>query len=614
MDVVAWSFEQFQAPPDADLESLSRLVQGKCVSPDEAATLGVARDVVFAVARCERFRRTGDAGRYALPADATNFQSLLLHTLRRLSEEGYRRRGEMCYEPVPVAEVADTQAWRPACTVRDFVVRESRKDVNPEQWRNASNPRDNLETVVRHLVDTDYVEFPHLDADPRLVAWRNGLYQIEHNVFWPYAEREEWAARAAAVGLERREGGWGDAYVLAPPVAVACNFVDRPFGLADGVAEVDVLLARMGLDGTLRTLLFAMLGRLFFGVGERDAWQVMPYLKTSEAADTAALAAVVDPFRHLIGAESVAQVASGGSTTQALSVLAGGRVGAMLLRETMPLEQGDWQSAVSGEEVLVVPPRGRAPYALKWRAPLVGVGPSVSYKNDAGAVDRRVLLFDLSRATADDFRELRVLLLHRVDAFVQLAVAAYLDMANESADRDIWSPGVLPEAMHRARGDFREMICPLHSCLASPLFRRADGLFMPLSALKDLYYDFRRVRGLPTQRWVRDHWIDTFGEFGLTVERSQREYHQGAKTTSDWVLGIDTVDERRELDVSAAQLAQLEADAARLGGELDRVNRRLVLSRELLAVESRICKDKETRNAVRARLREVLDDAQRSDS
>ena len=132
-------------------------------------------------------------------------------------------------------------------------------------------------------------------------------------------------------------------------------------------------------------------------------------------------------------------------------------------------------------------------------------------------------------------------------------------------------------------------------------------LFMPLSDFKDIYYDFRRRRGLPPQRWIREHWQSTFNDLGLTIERSQREY-RGVRSTADWLVGLDaTVNSHgQSLIVTRDMVKQLELDESRIDGELKHIREKISVAQKLCEVEEEVTRLKTLRTDLRLILPRVL--------
>ena len=114
---------------------------------------------------------------------------------------------------------------------------------------------------------------------------------------------------------------------------------------------------------------------------------------------------------------------------------------------------------------------------------------------------------------------------------------------------------------------------------------------MPLSDFKDMYQDFRRQRGLPPQRWVREHWQATFQDEKLSIERRQREQNS-TKSTTDCVVGISPVFNIRDSDlvvtVEFVETLNREAEAA---------HKKHAAARDLLMIEQELLHLKVKRSA-----------------
>lgn len=607
-----WAYEYTGVDPSDSLDVVSQKLASSTLLDDPV--FHHAKAILLPIHRyitCD----SGDPLHSTSPQ--TPFQSLLLFILQRLGELKYRRHNDACYARISGgSEKEPSYAYERVCSIREFILREARKDTEPEQWKHLTNPRDNLDVLARHLAEADHAEFKTLTFDDRFISFRNGTYSVADNVFWPHDLFDEWSDFAEEVQNDRRTQGWPKDYTLVPPHPTLCSiaYVDRQFRLLDDtnkqvIETVRSLLTRMGIKSETHGWLFALFGRLLFPINHRDKWSVMPFFKTSEAADNTAVSTIKSIYEVLIGPENVAQVASGANVQHSLETLMHARVCAVLLRDLLPLEQGDWQSVLCGEYVCINPSaRGRTSFSHQWTSHLFAAGPCIGYKNDAGTVDRRVVMFDVSDASVDDFRSLGIILNDNIDIWVQTIVDAYLLATHEHSSHDIWTPGVLPSIMHDARDALKELITPLVSCAKSSLFSMDTQLFMPLADFKDIYYDFRRRRGLPPQRWIREHWQATFNDLGLTIERSQREY-RGVRSTADWLVGLDaTVNSHgQSLIVTRDMVKQLEVDESRIDGELKHIREKISVAQKLCEVEEEVNRLKTLRTDLRQQYETMLD-------
>ncbi len=612
-----WAFETLKLSPSSSLEDVNNIVKKLPTDQSaEATRMRYASEIVLSILRFRTYEKDSSYNTMFMNAlvtgDHTSFQNLLMFCLRRLREHKYRREGDHCFE-----EINSTRAWKSVCSVREFVIRETRKEIQPEQFKNLTNPKDNLDTVVKHLSEVEHSEFPSLKVDPMLIAFTNGWYNISENVFWDGNSKENWEELRAEVESERRQAGWGDSYCLTLPDVdriSACSFVNRKFrpwsntGVTK-MSHVNRLFAESGIDSALHGWLHILMGRMFFPLGMLDRWQIMPFLKTQEGFEVGLSTMVIDIYKTITGSEGVSTSASGHNLQHAMDGLNQSRIGVLLFRENgPPLEQGDWQSAISNEEVLITPAgRLKTAFAKKWDIPLFGVGSHVSFKNDAGTVCRRIVMFDVSKMTSELLAEIRLFFEENIDYWLQMSVAAYLTAVNEHADHDIWAENVMPPEALAMRESLREMTNPLHTCLSSGIFTFDKTLHMQLSDFKDLYYEFRRKKRLPNQRWVRDHWNNAFEEFNLTVERSQREYH-GIKSTTEWIIGIDTSERSQAIAITPESVQVLITEQSKLNGDLERITKQIEISKKLLEAETSILEWRKMRTDLREDLLKLIRD------
>ena len=574
-----------------------------------------AKDIVLAVTR---HRHLVDTCREYATLDetiedaSTGFQRILVFILRRMFEYDLKRRNDGCYARVVSSDGNRTIAWTRVCSIREFVLKEARKDVVPEYWKILTNPKDHLDILCRHLCENDqYVEFAPLQVNDMLISWRNGTYSICDNVFWIDECSSDWAKLADDVQTKRRSmGQWGVDYVLSPPNFEVSSFnrVDCEFRLCDennknAIDRISETLAQIGIPRESHWWLFVLIGRMFFPLHKLDRWQVMPFIKTHESLDNTAMTIFKDLFATILGPEAVTLLSSGTNVHFALETIMSARIACLVMRDSAPLEQGDWQSATCAETVCINSnTRGKASFPYEWETHFLAVGATMPYKNDAATVERRIVMFDATAATVDALDTLRTLVHDNVDLFLQTTIDAYLTAVHKHATRSLWDDGIFPTYLHRMRTKLREITNPLYSCLRSDMFEYNPEAFMPLSVFKDLYQDYRRQRGLTAQRWIRDHWYVTFQELKLTIERSAREYH-GTRSTTDWIVGVNCValpeDRQSTMLITEEVVEELRLECKRSEHEQQRVHARYDAARALFKIDSQIQALKEERQRAR---------------
>lgn len=156
----------------------------------------------------------------------TTFQKLLLFVLEELRKHRYRRYGEDCWGKV------GPFAWKRECTIKEFIHRVATKERAFEQWKNLTDPRDNDERCAKHLAFSNHPEFPQLVFDEKLFSFRDGVFSLDQDIFWPYRYIKDWAHLARLYSGARGEE------VRAPSVdSVATQVFDRDFAANGEHAE-----------------------------------------------------------------------------------------------------------------------------------------------------------------------------------------------------------------------------------------------------------------------------------------------------------------------------------------------------------------------------------------
>jgi hypothetical protein len=114
-------------------------------------------------------------------------EGLLFHLLTLAYSEGLRRYlGEFVYEQIRTESGQPTYAWKQRCTVEEFIFDSCKRHIHFDQWRSLvdNNPA-KIVTLMQKCQDP---EFPNLKKDRHIFSWTNGVYFIEEDKFYPYAD------------------------------------------------------------------------------------------------------------------------------------------------------------------------------------------------------------------------------------------------------------------------------------------------------------------------------------------------------------------------------------------------------------------------------------------
>ena len=261
------------------------------------------------------FNRTDPMGQHRIPLEVrdlenifnfnkdklTNQQKLIIHITKLLELWQYRKVENQCWVQIFTDDGFPTQAWKQVkdkegqpVDLHRFINKVIQKELDFEHWLCLTNPIDNTNKIVNHLVENEQDNFPSLIVDRHKWSYSNGIYDINTDTFWKYDESDFWTEQAAAIEKYRREKGWGDEYCVSPPsgTKMSIRYFDQPFRFnitpeteeefdASQIVlpEMEKILEAQQLGKETQDWVLIMLARLFFKVKEKDRWQVVFFIK-----------------------------------------------------------------------------------------------------------------------------------------------------------------------------------------------------------------------------------------------------------------------------------------------------------------------------------------------
>jgi len=191
--------------------------------------------------------------------DPAIIHQLVWYLLDVAFEHGYRKHGSNIFEPI-VSNGHRTHAYRRVCDVKAFVHRQCRKETNFEAHMHLLKVP--INAVVDYLENSVDLQLPFLDKDRSVFSFKNGIYACSTDTFYPYG----------AVTLSED--------------TISANYFD--IDMDEGILEqhwhdietpnVEKIFMDQKMSVTLRRWFYVMAGRMMYDLGERDGWQVIPFL------------------------------------------------------------------------------------------------------------------------------------------------------------------------------------------------------------------------------------------------------------------------------------------------------------------------------------------------
>lgn len=531
---------------------------------------------------------------------STPFQQLVCYVLDLLWEHGYRRVGDMLYEEIITAEGHPTYAWREKMELRAFVSEMCSRERAPEYWSLlTASKTDNLEQIVRYVktcVDRECLE---LKPNREIVSFRNAIYYTGMDMVFYYDEREQWP-RLVEEEIARREvdvyeielpsGGTqrvnrNHGNVFARPavpsrndVAMKFHNVDVPRDLPEmpmdiSTPEVERILDSQNFDSDTKHWLYAFLGRCLHEVGlhGRDHWQVIPFIKGVAGCGKSTLLMLL---KKIFPAHLIANISSNAEEKYTWSTACDAFMFMCTeVRRDCSWNQGEFQSIVSAEDV-PVSAKYKDPRTVEWNTPGILAGNEVFDLSDAaGSIRRRIVVWECNNPVPPDASDplLGAKAEANLGAFTVKINRMYLYLAFLYGQRDIWSKGVLPPALHSFKNKMKYAIDALASFMNDRRAQRIEdfwsavvdlktryqtgevatfditallrsGFAMKLSDFGDRYMQYRKTKGFKDMKVTSaDHFKLVFAEskFMFFVDGFRHDPEgDGNSQVADWLIGL----------------------------------------------------------------------------
>jgi len=302
-------------------------------------------------------------------------------------------------------------------------------------------------------------------------------------------------------------------------------------------AEVDQIYTCQKFTVHDRFMLYALKGRMFFEVGERDTHEMTLFLEGIGGCGKSTVLKVQQQFwpPHLRGIlSSNMQPQFGMSAVAKAKAIFCNEVSAEL-----SIVQEEWQTSVSGEWGSYAV-KFKEPLVLKWVAQHFWVGNSfpTKFKNQQGQVSRRLAGVLMSQPVAVRDSNITKKMLLKLGSLQRKEVLAYSEFVYLTGSIDPMSqPDKLPPAFADYYRQSRRATDPVEDFLSEGSFVRIErGKKMLMTDFKELYTQYRLKYDLGKPiKWTEATYRTPFNERGLVVKRETR-------------LVIDNV-EHRNVDV-----------------------------------------------------------------
>jgi hypothetical protein len=450
-------------------------------------------------------------------------QKLLLYLLDTAHGKKYRKRGDMCYQAIEV-DGQRMHAWKPVCTIQQFVNMSVQKDTNWDQWCNATSGAKNLSVAVEYLTNCIDSQFPFLEKTRGVYSFRNGVYLAGDDAFKPTSE--------------------------VPDAVVSCKFFDMDLAGVDApwrdiaTPHLDSILDHQRFGPDVKRWAYIMMGRSLYELRAKDNWQVIMYL--FGAAGTGKSTILNDVLAKFYEKEDVGQLSSNCEQTFALSAFVDKFLFlAPELTTQLRLSQAELQQIISGEEITINRKFHTASSGM-WKVPGALAGNQLpNWHDNAGSMQRRILLFTFEHVVTRGDTYLAQKLEKEVPLILVKCNRAYLEAVTEFGHQDVWS--VLPTYFKQTRSEMAQTTNALEAFLASSGVKMGAAEYVPYNTFKKRLQQFEKENGYPSQRKTKDYFRVVFLKYNIQILQNVTKPYQGIDKTGEFLTGVDVTNDTFEM-------------------------------------------------------------------
>lgn len=475
-------------------------------------------------------------------------------------------RGRL-YRQVYTEEGIATHAWEFYKEVDEFVYEQTSRQMNNGIWVKRTSSTHTVEFVIKTMREGRDEQLPRVNPSRYLFSFRNGLYNIEEQRFYPWhdpAIQGHWAAHkyfnnnfdpeppgrdyehipnflqdvlANATFLDnatpaqqqtvedmlaRLQAGEqvdDGAYDEVIDILADMNLETLPLErhpLHIPTPSVDQILTYQDLPLNVQMWVWVFLGKMLYPLLEHDQWQAIMFLKGAAGTGKSTLIDVVQKFYQ---DDDV-------SVWTAKSEITFGMAGhydklawvTNEFRNDFNLNQADFQSIVTGERVSVARKFQPALF-VNWRVPgMIAGNQAGPYQDTGGSIARRMVIVEFMNLVSEEDHTLRGRIEREMPNIIKKADMMYRMITSQFNTQGIWN--LLPSYFRRTRKNFRSEVSPPHAFMESGIVVCGPGLWMRYDDFHSRFLEYCKSKNLGRATFTREQREPLFKEYGLFFEEN----------------------------------------------------------------------------------------------
>ena len=467
--------------------------------------------------------------------DASPYQRLLLYLLNKTYTQKMKRYKGQCCKQIETTDGHLTRAWKPVMEIKEFVYFYTQKEDKYDMWRNLTSKGGIVRDTVTHLSMCRDIQFPEIHKNRCVWSFTNGIYV-----------GKEWCSD----GYTSKFYPYGSTEISnLDPTVVSCKFFDQTFPEQNMATEawqdiktpvIQSVMEYQRFSKEVMEWMYVFIGRLCFDTNDQDAWQVIPFLKGIAGSGKSTI--ITKVCKRFYDSEDVRTLSNNIEKKFGLwSIHDGFMFISPEVKGDLALEQAEFQSMVSGEDVSIARKNEKA-LSMTWNVPgILGGNEVPSYRDNSGSVLRRLVTWNFARQVAAPDPQLDGKLDAEIPTILCKCVRAYLDYSRKYSKKDIW--GVLPPYFKTIQAQVATVTNPLQHFLASDKVVYGPDKFIPQKLFVQIFNQHCQENVLGRCRFNEDIYAGPFSSREIDVRGGSMTYRGKAYANQKFVHGIDAIED-----------------------------------------------------------------------
>lgn len=475
--------------------------------------------------------------------DAKPFTRLILHLINVAAQMGYRRYRGGVYEEKITPEGYRTHFWKRVMDIETFVSLETSRDHSFEMFNLSTGSGGLTKNATTFLTEFYDAEFPFVYVDRHVFSFRNGVYFAAQRKFRRFADGAVNWGVDSAVTDKRKQKKIGNHYGEVAGrtfTNASANYFDMDFVEYDNWSDiptptVDKLLNDQEIPADAQRIVWGLLGRILYNVGELDDWQIILYLLGRANSGKSTLCKIVPIFYQQ---EDVAVLSNNIEEQFGLQGVYNKLAFiAPEIKKDFRLPQALFQSMVSGEG-MSVPIKFKEAVTVDWHVPGIIAGNDVpSWVDNSNSVVRRVAMVNFQKPILRVDGEISNKLKDEVGAILLKANHAYHLMLEDYGSRGIWE--MLPPYFKETQDSLKAKTHPLYNFLKSGELEFVDkSLYISVDAFRNAFSAHCNKINQKRSVWNEELYVVPLQDYNLKIERPE---------SIEWPIGTGIQEHRLDI-------------------------------------------------------------------